>query len=53
VTEIINKSYKINELSFSVAPIMDWTDYPKSEASSAFSDSQKKRAVPNAVPIWF
>ncbi|HEV7611046.1 MAG TPA: tRNA-dihydrouridine synthase, partial [Steroidobacteraceae bacterium] len=26
VTEIINKSYKINELSFSVAPMMDWTD---------------------------
>src|ERR1700731_1446866 len=26
VAEIINKSYKINELSFSVAPMMDWTD---------------------------
>ena len=25
----------------------------KSEASSALSDSQMQRAVPNAVPIWF
>src|ERR1700731_5327632 len=26
VAEIINKSYKINDLAFSVAPMMDWTD---------------------------